>query len=155
VSRSGSCCCGISSLAGWRPPRQARCPYFKAAGRLTWSGVDLFFVLSGFLIGGILLDTRDSPNYFRTFYTRRFFRIVPLYQAVLCVALAGNRGSIDPQIPTFSYFAFLQNFWMARFATLGVLLAPTWSPASRLCACCRDSRSAVPSNPLLSLVAGE
>lgn len=103
--------------------------YFKAAGRLTWSGVDLFFVLSGFLIGGILLDTRDSPNYFRTFYTRRFFRIVPLYLAVLCVALAGNRGSIDPQIPTFSYFAFLQNFWMARFATLGVLLAPTWSLA--------------------------
>lgn len=115
--------------------------YLVATGRLAWSGVDLFFVLSGFLIGGILLDNRDSSNYFKVFYTRRFLRIVPIY----AVCLVGAIGLISlahfdkterfawiwaKQLPWTPYFVFLQNFWMAYRNTLGVFgLTVTWSLA--------------------------
>ena len=94
----------------------------------TWAGVDLFFVLSGFLIGGILIDARSSPDYFKTFYIRRIARIVPLYFFVLLgfelARFVTNTGHTDfflpllkNPLPSWAYWLFLQN-WVASASGL-------------------------------------
>lgn len=115
--------------------------YVLQTGRLAWSGVDLFFVLSGFLIGGILLDVRKSARYFQVFYSRRFCRIVPIYMA-MCVVwwIATQSTSIRPSVTLaevfphpsswWPYVTYTQNFWMAYAGGMGVGWATiTWSLA--------------------------
>jgi len=105
-----------------------------------WVGVDLFFVLSGFLIASILLASRDSPRYFQTFYARRALRIFPLYYLVLAaylvtIAALGSRTAqlgnlFEKPIHPLWYLFYLQNFAMAATGSFGPLwLAGSWSLA--------------------------
>jgi peptidoglycan/LPS O-acetylase OafA/YrhL len=103
------------------------------AGR---TGVDLFFVVSGYLITRILLTNARSPRYFSTFYGRRAFRILPIYGAVLTIYLVGRHlGGSAPvlfggPVPWWSYVIGLQNVWMAIEQSYGAYwLAGTWSLA--------------------------
>ena len=103
---------------------------------LGWSGVDLFFVLSGFLITGILLDTRSSPRYFQTFYLRRVLRIFPLYFAYLFLILVAARwgwrwySGVDVWRSTNPgwYFTYLLN-WKWDHGYNDLFLGHLWSLA--------------------------
>ncbi len=103
-----------------------------------WMGVDLFFVLSGFLITGILLDTKEPPGYFRNFYARRCLRIWPLYYSVLLfmfVIVPLVRPSEAHTIfevrsaPWWSYLFFIQNFLVPIPTMATGALGVTWSLA--------------------------
>ena len=97
-----------------------------------WCGVDLFFALSGFLITGILLDTQDSPSYFRTFYIRRGLRIFPLYFAFLAVMLGLLHHIVwrhrFPGITTWWYLVYLQN-WKPNHTAGDLHVDHLWSLA--------------------------
>ena len=101
-------------------------------------GVDVFFVLSGFLITGILIDALHQPHYFRNFYARRALRIFPLYYAVLVFSFlllpriapstAVRYASVNREAVW--YWLHLSNFAIARRGGfLHGILDVSWSLA--------------------------
>ena len=100
-----------------------------------WVGVSLFFCLSGFLIGGILIESRGSPTFFSSFYIRRGFRIFPIYYLVICEVIAAilltkNLGWTDPAFPPAIYFTYTQNIALSVTGDQRSLwLLPTWTLA--------------------------
>lgn len=94
------------------------------AGLGTW-GVDVFFVLSGFLITGILLDTRESPDYWRSFYIRRALRIFPLYYVFLMILYLTN----PPTGEAWKFWVHLSNWRTDLGISSNVLTWHLWSLA--------------------------
>ena len=68
--------------------------WIEPAALWGWAGVNLFFVLSGFLITSILLESREKPRYFRNFYMRRVLRIWPLYLVILLASWVLTRQGV-------------------------------------------------------------
>jgi peptidoglycan/LPS O-acetylase OafA/YrhL len=121
----------------WPYPRE-----FSKPLNLSWILMDSFFVLSGFLIAGILLDSRSRPDYYRSFYTRRALRILPVYYLLItilaCATILNGTGYLYSGIPalykwgsSWWFFVYLGNIPTAitgkgPIAARGSF-APLWS----------------------------
>ena len=106
--------------------------------QMGWLGVDLFFVMSGFLITNILLRSSDKPNYYRNFYIRRFLRIFPLYYGLLILflvifpflsdSLAAKTANMQEN--SFWFWTYLVNWKIASLGTFeGFQSGYMWSLA--------------------------
>ncbi|MBL9075938.1 MAG: acyltransferase [Planctomycetes bacterium] len=123
------CHCALPALAV-APPTWLDALYLRFV-TLGFVGLDIFFVLSGFLITGILVRTKGRPGYFRNFYMRRSLRVFPLYYLVVGLLLfVLPRPEREPGMAA-AHLLYYQNVWYAlspmhvRDAALEV----TWSMA--------------------------
>ncbi len=126
-------------LQGYAGLGNNRTPYGWIVS-MGWSGVDLFFVLSGFLITGILLDSRAQEKYFQKFYVRRILRIFPLYYLIVAgLFIAGppllrhlSRGAliaewVKPGSQIFAWTFTLNVPFAFDYNQISRLIHPLWS----------------------------
>lgn len=113
----------------------AEVPHGFKALSFGWVAVTMFFVLSGYLVGRLILERMDRANFFTVFYVRRVCRTLPVY--FFCVILVfalitlnADRpwAHADSLFPLWSYLTFFQNFYMVANDSIGAhWLAPTWT----------------------------
>lgn len=125
----------VSEVAPWNAVERA---LVRASVYGVW-GVDLFFVLSGFLITGILFDAKSDARYFQNFYARRTLRIFPLYYALLLVLFVlipePVAGRLDPALlearkAQFWVWPYLTNVYLARAGSFAIpYVSHFWSLA--------------------------
>jgi peptidoglycan/LPS O-acetylase OafA/YrhL len=99
-----------------------------------WTGVDLFFVLSGYLITTVLLRAKGGPGYFREFYRRRILRIFPAYYLALFVCLVAMRGplGLEQVTPgtTLALSTYFTNWWAVfNWGYIPIAFQQYWSLA--------------------------
>lgn len=84
---------------------------FRYGEELAWLAVPMFFVLSGYLIGGILFRTRNRQGFFKVFYGRRAVRVLPVYYlAIIAVAVSDLAHGVHLDYKFWSHFIYIQNF---------------------------------------------
>jgi peptidoglycan/LPS O-acetylase OafA/YrhL len=113
----------------------AEVPHGFSGFSFGWIAVEMFFVLSGYLVGRLILEKMDRANFVVVFYVRRVCRTLPVY--FFCVVLVfalftvfSDRTWADPEtaFPLWSYLTFFQNFYMVSTDTIGAhWLSPTWT----------------------------
>ena len=126
----------LGPLAAQPGAEESHFGFLRQLPAFWFGGVDLFFVLSGFP-SGILVDARNSPNYFRTFYFRRVFRIFPLYYIVLALYGIAVLSNPNPHwrlfaypLPYWTYVVYVQNIAMTAASSFGAIwMAGSWSLA--------------------------
>jgi peptidoglycan/LPS O-acetylase OafA/YrhL len=101
-----------------------------------WLAVDVFFVLSGFLVGRLIIDKGDRANFLRVFFIRRVCRTFPIYFVTVIAAFlliapqAPAWNDMEKALPFWSYLTFTQNMLFASQTSTGAYwLSPTWTMA--------------------------
>jgi peptidoglycan/LPS O-acetylase OafA/YrhL len=102
-----------------------------------WLAVNMFFILSGFLIGRLIIEKMDSENFVTVFIMRRVCRTIPSYMvsiliifAVLWIFRAEPWARFKTEFPLWSYLTFTQNFFMGFTNDVGAYwAAPSWTLA--------------------------
>jgi peptidoglycan/LPS O-acetylase OafA/YrhL len=124
----------IHYLPAFRLAAQGSTAYkiLTGAEEIAYFAVPMFFVLSGYLIGGILYGTRNREGFFRVFYSRRVIRVIPIYYLALLIIACGDAMlKVHLDYHFWTYFLFIQNLipdFLERYNPF--LLIQYWSLAT-------------------------